>query len=318
MSDIRQMRDEDSEAIRRIEAEAFGTWWKQLTGQKSALPHRTHANILACREKDPQGCFMAEVEGRPVGFIFSRIWGNVGWFGTFSVLPEYQGRGIGKQLITASINFLRRSGVRVIGLETMPESPDNLGLYTKMGFRSGLLTFLLTKSLDNAAGKVDLPHWSSEDQQAQRRWIAGLRDASMQIPPGFDYSKEIVFTAQYAQGMTLVLSDDTNPLGMSTIWLQNQRQGGEGERAIVQVLMLHPGHTSVDAFRTLLQAGENLARAHEKKALTIAVNSGHTWAVQKLLEWGYRIERAMVRMVLGGIDQEPSAEELVNCSRWAG
>jgi len=26
-----------------------------------------------------------------IGFIFSRTWGGVGWFGTFAVLPEYQG-----------------------------------------------------------------------------------------------------------------------------------------------------------------------------------------------------------------------------------
>jgi ribosomal protein S18 acetylase RimI-like enzyme len=102
-----------------------------------------------------------------VGFIFSRTWGKVGWFGTFSVLPKFQGQGIGQQLVAASINYLHESGVRVIGLETIPESPYNLnrGLYHKTGFRSRLLTFLLTKSLNDSIAKVELPCWSSANPQ---------------------------------------------------------------------------------------------------------------------------------------------------------
>lgn len=76
-----------------------------------------------------------------VGFIFSRIWGKVGWFGTFSVLPEFQGQGIGQRLVAARINYLHESGFRVIGLETIPENPYNLGLYHKMGFQSRLWNY---------------------------------------------------------------------------------------------------------------------------------------------------------------------------------
>jgi ribosomal protein S18 acetylase RimI-like enzyme len=61
------------------------------------------------------------------------------------VLPEFQGRGIGKQLTDASLAFLHAVRVRLIGLETMPESHNNLGLYPKKGFQLGLLTFHLTK-----------------------------------------------------------------------------------------------------------------------------------------------------------------------------
>jgi hypothetical protein len=51
---------------------------------------------------------------------------------------------------------------------------------------------------------------------------------------------------------------------------------------------------------------------------TIPINTRHSWALQRLLERGYRVERAMVRMTLEDMDEEPLSDELVNCSRWAG
>lgn len=318
MSSIRQMRNEDLDPIRLVEVEAFSAWWNKLTEGSAALPQRTHTNILACRHKDPEGCFVAQVENYLVGFIFSRTWGKVGWFGTFAVLPKFQGCGIGKGLIHASLGYLRESGVSVIGLETMPESPFNLGLYLKMGFRPGLLTFQLTKSLGNPHPEVELPCWSSVNPKRQAHWITGLRMVSEQIPPGFDFTKEIIHTAQYNQGETLVLTDDDRAFGMSTIWLQTQRLGGGDERASVQVLTLHPSHTNVDTFHTLILASEALAQTHGKQMLTIPVNARHAWALQRLLEWGYRVERAMVRMTLESMDEEPPTDDLVNCSRWAG
>jgi ribosomal protein S18 acetylase RimI-like enzyme len=318
MSDIRQMREGDVEAIMGIEVEAFGAWQKQLYGQASPLPKRTHINIQVCRIKDPQGCFVAEVGDSPVGFIFSRTWGKVGWFGSFSVLPKFQGRGIGKQLISASINYLRKAGAQVIGLETMPESPYNLGLYLKMGFQPHLLTFLMTKSLCNSSDEVMLPSWSSVDSGTQELWTTRLRDGWEGIPPGFDYSKEIITTGQFGQGETLVLTEDANMIGMSTICLQSQRQNSGDERAIVHVLTIHPAYTNDELFITLLSASEALARLKGKQILTIPINARHAWATLKLLDLGYQIESTMVRMTLESMDEEPMADELVNCSRWAG
>ena len=97
MTIVREMREEDADAVRAVEAIGFGAWWKQSKGESAELPQRTRMIVQANRDKDPAGCFVAEEDGRVVGFIFSRTWGSVGWFGTFSVLPEYQRRGIGNQ-----------------------------------------------------------------------------------------------------------------------------------------------------------------------------------------------------------------------------
>jgi len=321
MTIVREMREQDTDAVRAVEASAFGAWWKQLKGESAELPQRTQTIVRAHREKDPGGCFVAQEEGRVVGFIFSRTWGSVGWFGTFSVLPEHQGRGIGKQLIAASVDYMRRAPQfgRVIGLETMPDSPYNLGLYLRSGFQARFLTFLLGKTLERSvAGDVDLPHWSAADAETQERWLADLREATGQIQPGLDYSKEIISTARHNLGQTLVMTEGATAIGSSTVWLESVREGTDDESATVQLLALHPAHTNSETFHAFIGASEALARARGKQKLARPVNACHTWALEQLLRWGYRIERALVRMVLQGTDEGPSVNGHVNCSRWAG
>jgi ribosomal protein S18 acetylase RimI-like enzyme len=319
MITIRLMREEDASAVRRVDALAFGTWWRQLTGDSAELPQRTHANVLALRKKDPEGCFVAEEDGRVLGFVFSRTWGGVGWFGTFAVLPEYQGRGIGRQLIAASLDYLRQDPGRVIGLETMPESPYNLGLYLRRGFQARLPTFLLSKPLTRpTTDGIDLPYWSSVGAKTRERWLTDLREATGRIQPRLDYTKEIVSTARHDVGKTLMLTDGARAVGLSTVWLLSSREGQGEELASVQVLALHPAYTDEDTFRVLLGATEDLACARGKQKLALPVNGRYAWGLERLLGWGYRVERAMVRMVLEGTDGGPSNDGHVNLSRWAG
>jgi hypothetical protein len=281
------------------------------------LPCRTRANVLTCLEKDPGGCFVAE-DGQVVGIIFSRTWGRVSWFGTFAVLPEYQGRGIGQWLIAASLDYLRR-GSGVIGLETMPESPYNLGLYLQLGFQACLPTFFLSKQLDRPGSDVvQTAAWSLADDRLQERWLADLREATARIYPGLDYSKEILSTARRGLGETLVLTDGARAIGFSTLWLVSTREGWGDELASLQVSALDPDYTDEESFCALLQASEALARLHAKEAMTVPVNASHSWALEQLLRWGYRVDRSMVRMVLKGTDARFGAESYVNLSRWAG
>jgi len=316
---IRLMREEDVHTIREVDAVAFWTWEKQLKGETAQLYRRTPTNVLVSREKDPEGCFVAEEGDHVVGFIFSRTWGSVGWFGTFAVLPEYQGRGIGQQLVTASLEYLRQDPGRVIGLETMAGSPYNLGLYLRQGFQARFPTLLLSKALEQpTADDVDLPRWAQAEAGTRKRWLAELREATWQMLPGLDYSKEITSTARHSLGETLVLTHGVKAVGMSTVWLVSSCEGWGEEWASVQALTLHPDHTGDDTFRALLDATEALARTGGKQKVTMAVNARHTWALERLLKWGYRVERMAVHMVLKRTDDGPCTDGCVDLSRWAG
>jgi ribosomal protein S18 acetylase RimI-like enzyme len=313
------MQEEDIDAVRQVDAASFGAWYKETSGEPVELRPRTRANVLACLRKDPAGCFVAEEDGRVVGLIFSRTWGSVGWFGTFAVLPEYQGRGIGQQLMTASLDYLRREPGRVIGLETMPESPYNLGLYLRQGFQARFPTLLMIKELDqNAVTETCPAFWSSAGIEVRERWLADLREATGQIRLGLDYSKEIAMTAEHGQGETLVLLDGSQAIGMGNVWLAGGREGMGGELANVQVVALHPAYTDAGTFRMLVDGIEALAYRHGKQEVVVPVNACHTWALEQLLGRGYRVAGARVRMVFRETSGSSAPDSFVNLSRWAG
>lgn len=320
MATIRPMRPKDAEEVSAVDAAAFGAWWKQLRGEAAGdQPRRTRANVLVRLEKDPSGCFVAEERDRLVGLIFTTTWGSVGWFGPFAVLPAYQGRGIGRQLIAASMDYMALQGCRLIGLETMPERPGNITLYLRQGFACRFLTLALAKALERPASEpLPVSRWSAAAPETQSRWLAELRQASDQIYPGLDYTKEIDAPVRHGLGEALVLTADDRAVGVSSVWLAGHRQGTGQDQGSVQVLFLHPAHTSAESFRALLTATENAARAQGKVRLALPVNTGYPWAAEQLLRWGYRVERSMVRMVRQDMDDWLPGGEIVELSRWAG
>jgi ribosomal protein S18 acetylase RimI-like enzyme len=84
----------------------------------------------------------------------------VGRFGLCAVHPNYQGRGLGKKLITASLKYLENNPNRLIGLETMPESSLNLNLYLKLSFQARFSKLMMIKELGlSLGGSHLLPNW---------------------------------------------------------------------------------------------------------------------------------------------------------------
>jgi len=314
----RLMCEDDIDAVRQIDAAAFGAWRAQLAGTPVDLPRRTRVNILAGLAKDPDGCFVAEEGGQIVGYVFSRTWGSTGWFGPFGVLPRKQGRGIGGQLIAASMGYLRRPGC-IVGLETVPESAYNLGLYLRQGFQARFLSLMLTKQLVDAPSRaVPLLRWSLAGAEARGRWLAGLGQAMDRISPGLDCTKEIVIAERMGLGETLIVTCGPEAIGCATLSLSGVREGMGATASSVQIMVLDPPHTDDDTFRTLLEGSEALARVLGKQTLTVPVNAMHTWALDRLLAWGYRVDRTLVRFVLAGTDDGPTTDHFVELGRWAG
>jgi GNAT superfamily N-acetyltransferase len=86
-----------------------------------------------------QGLLQVAVEaggsGRVIAFQLARDEGEHLHLRQIVVLPEWQGRGIGRRLISGLATEARRRGLRGITLTTFADIPWNAPLYRKLGFR---------------------------------------------------------------------------------------------------------------------------------------------------------------------------------------
>jgi GNAT superfamily N-acetyltransferase len=313
------MTADDVDAVREVERIAFQAGWVRRHGPSSARPPRTRSSVLVRLEKDPEGCFVAEDGGRAVGYIFSRTWGGVGWFGSFGVLPEAQGRGIGKALLLPSLDYLRRDPRRIIGLETSAASAYNLGLYLRQGFEARMPTLEMGMDLGlEPRGMQGVARYSGSAAERRGRWMDELAEATGEILPGLDYGKEIESTARNALGETFVFQSGGRAVGLSIVHLASPYEGWGDEQATIAALALHPGVTDENTFRVLISESSAFARANGKSRLVLTVSTSHAWAVDRLLAWGFRVDHGGLQMVLKGQEAGSGIDRKVDLSRWAG
>ncbi len=316
---LRIMREEDLESVRQTEAQAFSAWWEKWNPGKGSPAVRSLEMVASCWRRDPQGCFVMEGDHRLLGSIFSCTWGRVGWFGALGVLPEAQGQGIGKELIQASVGYMRKEPARLIGLETQPDVPGNLGLYGRLGFELRLPTVFLMRDVPGAEGlPASVRLWSEATQTERVRWMEDLRRAADQITPGLDYSKEILAWGQPGQGEVLILLDGETAVGASVLPLIPALDGDRSALASVRTLFLHPGITVEDGLGELLQATGYVASGRGLQSLVVCCNGRHARALDVLYARGYRAIRSMVRLVLRGTDDGAVMDGTVDLCRWAG
>jgi len=88
-------------------------------------------DIVRYLECEPNGCFMAEDRGKPIGHVFSISYGKAGWIGLLIVHPDHRGRGVGTMLMITAINYLKGIGIETVRLEAVPEA---VRLYQRLGF----------------------------------------------------------------------------------------------------------------------------------------------------------------------------------------
>lgn len=80
----------------------------------------------------PDGCFVAEVAGHPVGTVTTTSYRQaLGWIGMMLVHPENRRQGIGGALLHRAIQHLQEAGVGCVGLDATPAGQP---LYAGVGF----------------------------------------------------------------------------------------------------------------------------------------------------------------------------------------
>ncbi len=91
----------------------------------------TKRDVERCWKLEPNGCFIAEFQNKPVGHVFSIRYGKIGWIGLLIVNPERRGQGIGYGLMKTAVDYLQRAGGETIRLEAVEKA---VPLYQRLGF----------------------------------------------------------------------------------------------------------------------------------------------------------------------------------------
>jgi GNAT superfamily N-acetyltransferase len=85
-------------------------------------------------EASPEGCFVAEIEGKVCGTATTISYEDrFAWVGMVLVDPEYRGRGMGTSLLERAIEYLDDLKIDTIKLDATPQGKP---IYEKLGFVS--------------------------------------------------------------------------------------------------------------------------------------------------------------------------------------
>jgi ribosomal protein S18 acetylase RimI-like enzyme len=127
---IRKLRKEDAEAISQIYADIT---------LKAADPDFKRV-VAGHAQKEDEACFVAEREGRVVGFMISYIltagfgMAKSAWIATLGVDPNCMGQGIGAALAEEIFSYYRERGIENVYTSVRWDSVDMLSFFKTLGF----------------------------------------------------------------------------------------------------------------------------------------------------------------------------------------
>ena len=295
MKSIRRMTLNDLSQVAELDALAFNT------------ARRTDRHLQACLDLNPGGCFIAtDLDNQIIGYVFSRIWGCLGWIGVGGVRPDLQGKGCGTALVRRAIKQLRESGCEIVGCSTEAEKPDNVGTWARLGFLPGSPTLEFTKTIEWPKECLPFDTLNSLDKDMV---FGAVRQLSQQVMPGLDYTSEVRNAYDYSWGETLLFGWP-QPWAFAIVRTDSIREDSPHNLPIaVLVISRH----ARERFPDILSAIEGLACKENYSQIVLPVNASDRNALQQTLMCGFRVRNLLVRMTL---DRPEETSGCVNLSRW--
>lgn len=121
---IRTLRSEDFESLRQLEADIFGS-----AGYSVVSPHY----LRLCTDFFADTCFLALVEGQPIGYILCFVRGREAYSTRLGVREEFQGTHVAMRLLGACISKLVENDCDLLWFTVKPDNTHARELYRKLG-----------------------------------------------------------------------------------------------------------------------------------------------------------------------------------------
>ena len=135
----------------QLQNRSFAGSWGYNANTPEEINYRI--NLPNCSSKDIVLAFDSD---KPIGYCWTRInsWKNktsgegAGRIYMLGVDPDYQGRGLGRQLLLVGLSYLRSKGPRVVELTVDRGNKAARALYKSVGFKLWTSTLWYEKKLD--------------------------------------------------------------------------------------------------------------------------------------------------------------------------
>jgi GNAT superfamily N-acetyltransferase len=253
------------------------------------LSPRSAVNLKGLYITDPQGCFALWDNDKLVGYSFCRTMGSEGYLGPVGILPRYQKKGYGKKLISATLKYLKLK-CSVIGLETQPEAGANLGLYHKMGFKTGFPSLILQLPDSIISGKLcQIESISKMDISQQHFYLDTIDNWTRENLEGISYKRDLSITNK-SGGIVLVAQKSGEPYG----FLASFKSFFPHIWGVVET------HRYQDEI--LISLLSNFRKSHGPGAVLLEVNTRYQKLVEILLKNDFKIKKSVNRMLLTGYE----------------
>lgn len=248
-------------------------------------------------------------EGRLAAFNLVHVSGTEGWMGPLAVREDLQGAGLGSRLIEAGVTHLRAARCRIIGLETMPRTMDNIGFYVRRGFRPGPLT--ITVTMPGVAGESP-ERIGSLDAPAREAALAACTALVGAVRPGTSYAREIALTVRHGIGDCVLLYDGAGRLEGFALYHDVPLVEG---RALEELRVLKAVVTAAEAMPRLLALVARQARRSGAARAAVRLQGEYRSLLPTMVSQGARVRWTDLRMHLEG-HEEPNPEAGVVLSNW--
>ena len=300
----------DIDALNEVFAESFTERYRRdgLTGVRVPPLNPVIWRYAIEDAGDGALCWRDE-RGRIAAFNIVHHSGTEGWMGPLCVRPDQQGAGLGKIIVQNGMSWLRRNDAKVIGLETMPRTMDNIGFYSNLGFVPGHLTVTLT--LDAIMGDrapLLLSRLVGDDKEIA---IEACRALTTMVMPGYDFTRELELTDRLGLGDTLLLGVPNSLRGFALCHSAPLVEGRTRDELRVLKLVLH--HRA--ELPQMLGALTDLARRNGARRLAIRLQGDYPDAYRTLIALGARVRWTDLRMSAYGWTEVPPDEGMV-LSNW--
>ena len=250
-----------------------------------------------------------DTRGEIAGFNMVHRSGVEGWMGPLAIRTEYQGSGVGKGVVERGVEWLSRGGARVIGLETMPRTMDNIGFYSRLGFAPGRLTITLTLDAASSDRAPDLlGRLGVRDHEDAMRAAHALVD---RLAPGYDFTRELELTDALSLGDTVLLRERDELVGFALCHTAPLVEGRVREELRVLKLVL----ADEDRMDAMVRALRDYARRSGTRSVAFRVQGEYDGLYRRLIGLGARVRWTDLRMALAGYP-ETKPEHGVVWSNW--